>query len=275
MHVVAALYPAAWKEAAKTADFDVIAATLDRLQAAAATGDWKQAESARLEAYGVFELGPEQRLRGLAPSLFQEVEGYFWYGAEGHDGLVQLIGRRGTGAGDRRDASRARRRARARRGAASEAGRSPTFSVVTNSAIIVFREGLEAVLILAALMASLVGASATSADRSSSASAWRSIASAVTWVVAQTVLTSLAVYGEKLEAIVSLVAIGMLLLILNWFYHRVYWQENLQNLHQTQAPRPRRRRALARRGAGRGPRRSSDSRASTARGSRPCSSCRR
>jgi len=57
-------------------------------------------------------------------------------------------------------------------------------------------------------------------------------ASAVTWIVAQTVLTSFAGYGEKLEAIVSLVAIGVLLLILNWFYHRVYWQENLQNLHQ-------------------------------------------
>jgi high-affinity iron transporter len=58
------------------------------------------------------------------------------------------------------------------------------------------------------------------------------VASAVTWVIAQTVLTSLAVYGEKLEAIVSLVAIGVLLLILNWFYHRVYWQQNLQGLHQ-------------------------------------------
>ena len=68
------------------------------------------------------------------------------------------------------------------------------------------------------------------------------VASAFTWVVAQTVLTSFAGYGEKLEAIVSLVAIGVLLLILNWFYHRVYWQENLQGLHQ------RKRRVLA--GAG-------------------------
>jgi high-affinity iron transporter len=57
-------------------------------------------------------------------------------------------------------------------------------------------------------------------------------ASAATWLVAQTVLTSLQRYGEKLEAIVSLVAIGVLLLILNWFYHRVYWQENLQDLHR-------------------------------------------
>jgi high-affinity iron transporter len=56
-------------------------------------------------------------------------------------------------------------------------------------------------------------------------------ASVVTWVVAQTVLGSLARYGERLEAIVSLVAIGVLLLILNWFYHRVYWQEHLAELH--------------------------------------------
>ena len=56
-------------------------------------------------------------------------------------------------------------------------------------------------------------------------------ASAVTWVVAQTVLGSLARYGERLEAIVSLAAIAVLLLILNWFYHRVYWQEHLAELH--------------------------------------------
>ena len=57
-------------------------------------------------------------------------------------------------------------------------------------------------------------------------------ASVVTWIVAQTVLGSLAGWGERLEAVVSLIAIAVLLLILNWFYHRVYWQENLQDLHR-------------------------------------------
>ena len=66
------LFPTEWKDAAKTADFDVISATLDRVQAAAAQGDWGRAEQARLEAYGVFELGPEQRLRGLAPGHVPE-----------------------------------------------------------------------------------------------------------------------------------------------------------------------------------------------------------
>jgi high-affinity iron transporter len=229
--LVDGLYPQSWKEAAKTADFDVIAATLDRLQAAVAAGDWKQAESARLEAYGVFELGPEQRLRGLAPSLFQEVEGYFWYGAEGHDGLVQLLGRRAV------ESEIAETRAAlddALTRSEQQIGDGPqsTASVVTNAAIIVFREGLEAVLILAALMASLVGSQRHLRRPMLAGVGLALVASAFTWLVAQTVLTSFAGYGERLEAIVSLVAIGVLLLILNWFYHRVYWQENLQTLHQ-------------------------------------------
>lgn len=224
------LFPKAWKDAAKTADFDVIAATLDRLEAAAAAGDWAVAEQARLEAYGVFELGPEQRLRGLAPSLFREVEGYFWYGEGEFDGLVQLLKRKASGA-----------EIAATRGAldqalvASEerigAGPGSRASIVTNSAIIVFREGLEGVLILAALMASMVGAQRRFRRPLLGGVLLALVASAVTWVIAQTLLGSLAGWGEKLEAVVSLIAVGVLLLILNWFYHRVYWQENLHDLH--------------------------------------------
>jgi high-affinity iron transporter len=103
---------------------------------------------------------------------------------------------------------------------------------VSNSAIIVFREGLEAVLILAALMASMVGAQRRHRRPLLAGVGVALAASVVTWVVAQTVLGSLAGWGEKLEAVVSLVAIAVLLLILNWFYHRVYWQENLQDLHR-------------------------------------------
>jgi high-affinity iron transporter len=225
------LYPAEWKEAAETADFDVISAALDRLEAAVASGEWGRAESARLEAYGVFELGPEQRLRGLAPSLFREVEGYFWYGASGVDGLVQLLKRKAAPteiAATRAalDAALADAAARIGSGPGSQA------QVVANSAIIVFREGLEAVLILAALTASLVGAQRRFRRPLFAGAGVALAASVVTWIVAQTVLTSLAIYGERLEAVVSLVAIGVLLLILNWFYHRVYWQENLQDLHR-------------------------------------------
>jgi high-affinity iron transporter len=208
----------------------VIAATLDRLRAAAAAGEWSRAEAARLEAYGVFELGPEQRLRGLASGLFQEIEGYFWYGAGGHDGLVQLIKQKASPAAFaaiRRPLENALQEAEQRIGA----GPQSRLTVVTNSAIIVFREGLEAVLILAALMASMTGAQRRLRKPLLAGVGAALLASVVTWIAAQTLLGSLARYGEKLEAIVSLAAIAVLLLILNWFYHRVYWQQNLQTLH--------------------------------------------
>ena len=72
---------------------------------------------------------------------------------------------------------------------------------------------------------------------------------ALTWVVAQTVLGSLARYGERLEAVVSVIAIAVLLLILNWFYHRVYWAEHLAGLPPAQAAPAPRRRSRARRRA--------------------------
>jgi high-affinity iron transporter len=225
-----ALFPAEWKEAAEAADFDVISATLDRLQAATRAGEWGRAESARLEAYGVFELGPEQRLRGLAPGLFQEIEGLFWYGADGHAGLVQAIKRKAAPAelaAIRQVLDARLREAEARIGE----GAQSRFAVVSNSAMIVFREGLEAVLILAALMAGMVGVQRRHRRPLLVGVALALVASAATWVVAETVLRSLAQHGERLEAVVSLVAIAVLLLILNWFYHRVYWQEHLQGLH--------------------------------------------
>ena len=114
----------------------------------------------------------------------------------------------------------------------SERAAGSRASVVTNSAIIVFREGLEAVLILAALMASMVGAQ-RGLRRPLLIGVGFALAGERRHVgrrpdpprVARGV-------GEKLEAVVSLVAIAVLLLILNWFYHRVYWQENLQDLHK-------------------------------------------
>ena len=61
-------------------------------------------------------------------------------------------------------------------------------TVVVNSAIIVFREGLEAVLILAALMASMVGAQRRLRRPLLAGVGVALVASVVTWIVAQTVL---------------------------------------------------------------------------------------
>ncbi len=225
------VYPDDWKAGTAEADFDVIATLLQKVTALAAAGDLRRAESSRLEAYATFELGPEQRLRGLAPSLFQRVEGLFWYGADGHDGLAQLL-RQNASAGELAETMAALDLALKESAEAIGSGPQSRTSVVVNSAIIVFREGLEAVLILAALMASMVGAQRRYRRPLLAGVGIALVASVVTWIVAQTVLGSLAGWGERLEAVVSLVAIGVLLLILNWFYHRVYWQENLHDLHK-------------------------------------------
>jgi high-affinity iron transporter len=224
------LYPDDWKDAGDTADFDVISGTLDRLEAAANADQYARAEQARLEAYAVFEFGPEQRLRGLASGLFVRVEGLFWYGADGLPGLAQLVKRK-SGPDEIAETRRALDAALADAELAVGAGPTSTWAVVSNTAVIVFREGLEAVLILAVLMAGMVGPQRRLRRPLLLGGAAAVGASAATWVVAQTVLGSLSRYGERLEAVVSLIAIGVLLLVLNWFYHRVYWNEHLADLH--------------------------------------------
>jgi high-affinity iron transporter len=57
-------------------------------------------------------------------------------------------------------------------------------------------------------------------------------ATVITWWLATNLLTVLLPLGERLEAIVSLIAIGVLLLITNWFFHKAYWTGWMANFHQ-------------------------------------------
>jgi high-affinity iron transporter len=110
-------------------------------------------------------------------------------------------------------------------------GESAPYAVMTNAAIIVFREGLEAVVILAALLASMVGARLIYRRPMVWGVGLALAATALTWWIAQTILTNFSRYGERLEAVVSLIAIAVLLLITNWFFHKVYWKEWMANFH--------------------------------------------
>jgi high-affinity iron transporter len=224
------LFPEEWKESDSQSDFDLVDLTLDRMEAAAAAGEWRQAEQARLEAYAFFEFGPELSLRSLAPDVVARVEGLVWFGADGEEGLATLIGRERP-ARELRESRLALDEA-LRDGAGALGEGASTTTVVTNAAVIVFREGLEAVLILAAVMASLVGAARSRRRPMLIGAGLALVASAITFVLAQTLITSLARYGEKLEAIVGLVAIAVLLLVLNWFFHRVYWTEHISRFHK-------------------------------------------
>jgi high-affinity iron transporter len=213
--------PSEWKETDAEADFDLVDISLDQMQAAVSAGEAEQAEQARLAAYGFFEFGPEPLLRALDPHLVSEIEGLVWYGARDHDGLGELIANRAS-AQDVRETRVALDEALDQaRGVVGEGASDGT--MITNAALIVFREGLEAILIIAAITASMVAANRPLRRPVYRGALLALPATAVLWILAQTVIASLSKYGEKLEAVVGLIAIAVLLLVLNWFFHRVYW----------------------------------------------------
>jgi high-affinity iron transporter len=117
-------------------------------------------------------------------------------------------------------------------------------TAVFNSAIIVFREGLEAVLVFAAVTASFLGANRTRRRPVVAGAAVAFGAAVVTWFIAQAVLDAYAELGVRLEAITGFLAIVVLLVVLNWFVHKVYWTGWIAKHHRQ------RRRLLAAGGFG-------------------------
>jgi len=223
--------PAAWLEADAAADLELTRSALRAVDGAAGRSQWQLAEQSRVEAYGAFEFGPELRLRAIDPALALHVEELIWFGDGTVPGLATLIADRA--APEQFQPTLAELdtqldRVEERLGTAATPG-----AIRTNSAIIVLREGMEAVLILAALTAGLSGAGSAR---------WRRpiliggllaiIATGITFVLAHALLGSLARFGERLEVVVSLVAIGVLLLILNWFVHKAYWTGWMANFQK-------------------------------------------
>lgn len=107
----------------------------------------------------------------------------------------------------------------------SEAGRGSMShgTAVFNSSMIVFREGLEAVLILAAVTASFRGANLGHRRPVFIGALAAFAASALTWVAAGEILQQFSGLGVRLEAITGFLAVVVLLIVLNWFVHKVYW----------------------------------------------------
>ena len=117
-------------------------------------------------------------------------------------------------------------------------------TAIFNSSIIVFREGLEAVLIFAAVTASFVGGNRSRRRPVVVGAAAAFGASVLTWFIAQAVLDAASSLGPKLEAITGFLAIVVLLIVLNWFVHKVYWSEWIGKHHRQ------RRKLLAQTGIG-------------------------
>ena len=227
---LSALFPDAWEEQSDEGDFDLIQISLDRLEQQVAAGRYRQAEQTRVELYAIFEFGPERRLRAFDPALANDVEGLIWFGALKRPGLAELV----AGRAPRREVKATREVLDDKLGdvAATLGDSASEATVITNAAIIVFREGLEAVLILAAITASFLGVSRRKRRPVLLGALGGLLLSVITFLLATTLLSSLQQYGEKLEAIVGLVAIAVLLLVMNWFFHKVYWTEWISSFHK-------------------------------------------
>src|SRR3954471_10133825 len=118
-------------------------------------------------------------------------------------------------------------------------GAASSGTVVVNSAVIVFREGLEAVLIFAAVTASMVGVQRSARKPVAAGLGIGLVATVLTWFGAVALLSQFDAYSGELQAITGLIAVGVLLVVLNWFLHKVYWTGYIAHHHR------RRRRAMA------------------------------
>jgi high-affinity iron transporter len=101
---------------------------------------------------------------------------------------------------------------------------SPTVAFL-DIGVLVFREGLECILVLAAITASMVGAKQTHRRPVALGAGVAFGATLVTWLIAVRIVGSLSdnVPALDLQAATGLLAVIVLLVIMNWFFHKIYW----------------------------------------------------
>jgi high-affinity iron transporter len=190
---------------------------------AAAQGDqWESAESQRMDAYTAFDTEIEARVLPRDPNLARKAERSFIEGDSEQAGIKALLDRRAP----MDQLETAYGQALANLAECTELLKvavSPT-TIGFTAFTIVAREGLEAIIILAALMAGLRGVENAATRKGIAGGAWMGLAVTVlTFWLSRTIIRSLTQFGEKLEAIVSILAVVILFIVTNWVFHRVYW----------------------------------------------------
>jgi high-affinity iron transporter len=202
--------------------------------AAARVGHWQEAESLRLDAYTSFDSEIEIRVMPRDPTLAIQTERSFLDGQD-QPGIKALLDS-GAPMNQLTDGY-----ARALRNldecvALLKVSVSPG-TIAFTAFTILAREGLEAIVILAALLAGLRGVENIKTRRGIVQGALLGVgASGLTFWLSQTVVHSLVRYGEKLEAVISVFAVIILFIVTNWVFHKYYWSDwnaRLRDLSKT------------------------------------------
>ena len=116
-------------------------------------------------------------------------------------------------------------------------------TVVVDSAILVFREGLETILVLAAVTASFLGGNRVYRRPVAVGGGLALVVGVGTWLLVVWLIGRFHGGEFEVQAATGLPSLVVLLVVMNWFFHKLYWTGWISHHH-------RRRRGLLAAGAG-------------------------
>jgi len=96
-------------------------------------------------------------------------------------------------------------------------------AVVLSTAVLVFREGLEAILVLAAVTSGLARKNSGYVKSVGTGALLASLASVATWFIVVAIISDVNAPELSVQAGTGLLAIVVLLVVMNWFFHKIYW----------------------------------------------------
>ncbi len=96
-------------------------------------------------------------------------------------------------------------------------------AAVLDSGILVFREGLEAILVLSAITASLMRGKQNYWRPVATGSGVAFLATVATWFIVVAIISAVDAPALDVQAATGLLAILVLLVVMNWFFHKIYW----------------------------------------------------
>ncbi len=228
--VLTAARPAAADDVGPTGDGSVdaaaslsaIDAALTEMLAAARAGDYARAEALRLEVYEHFE-ALEPFLENRDAALAHEIEDLLWGGTAGHPGLATLINTQAHPNDIATTVTYLQEELAEVEDLQQTGSLTGIFAALKSMGIIV-REGLEAVLIIGAILGYM-----RTTRRAEHQVRWvyggvlaALVLSLITWWASQYLLTITAASREIIEGVTSLVAVAVLFYVTNWLFHRVY-----------------------------------------------------
>ncbi|MCC7448723.1 MAG: FTR1 family protein [Anaerolineae bacterium] len=226
--------PLEWRTINSAADIQAIRTTLQQVKADVLAGKYDTALGTCVSLYQILQDGLENTVLAFAPEMALRLDTLLWYGNPNEPSLAVLLA-------TRRPVSEIQNVLLRLDAALDETemilnSQSDPGAVVINTAVIVFREGLEALLILASLLAGLQMARDHRSHRLVLFGAVLACIGAVlTWQMARGALRLFAGPGVNLQLILSLASVGLLLLTINWFFHRTYWTNWLARFHRYKA----------------------------------------